>query len=107
GGSSRGHTRAHVRRLVSKYSRRPSQHTPSKSSARMSGMVMPGHHADAIRAEERAPPPHKGSTFQPSTSGLPLAASWRIMVSPERNISAGSPAGVRPPSVLDERLASL
>jgi len=29
------------------------------------------------------------------------------MVSPERNISAGSPAGVRPPSVLDERLASL
>jgi hypothetical protein len=29
------------------------------------------------------------------------------MASPERNISAGSPAGVRPPSVLDERLASL
>ena len=29
------------------------------------------------------------------------------MTSPERNISAGSPAGVRPPSVLDERLASL
>jgi hypothetical protein len=29
------------------------------------------------------------------------------MVSPERNISAGTPAGARQPSVLDERLASL
>ena len=72
-----GHTCGQVRRLVSKYSRRPSQQTPSKSSARMSGIVMAGHRTDANRAEEGAPPPHKRPTFQPSTAGLPLAPSRR------------------------------
>src|SRR5262249_2335419 len=91
----------------SKYSRSPSQHTPSKSSARMSVTVTAGHPPDADRVTSLAWSFRNRLTFQSSTAGVPLAPLEGAMGSFGRKISM-PPATTRAsaPS-LDERLANL